>query len=306
MKKTLSFLLILLLIFSSVISYADTTVKMNQDSETFKYKITGESNEWKSFNSHDEMVQACRIPSEMLSKMMTEELVDAVLDYPLLYDVHFFNNTKDAIEQLKQNSDAFYELINRKDAAIALLGRIKNKESSLKEKTIKLLLEEENLSKYIYNTDNIEILSSTATVYTPNGSAVSVIIYGEQLTQAEKNELDDYTKTQYPNATFVSSSTTNYNCHSYAWYSSSTSNKYWMPNPSQYMTDGSYKKMSSPMSSTHMYYSVGDHSAKIYDAISNVISNATVISKWGSGPVMIHKASYSPYSSSGLSVWIRN
>jgi len=289
-----------------VISYADTTVKMNQDSETFKYKISAESNEWKSFNSHDEMVQACRIPSNVVSKMTTEELVDAVLSYPLLYDVHFFNKTEDAIEQLKQNSDAFYELINRKDAARILLGSIKNAESSLQEKTIKLLLEEENLSKHIYNTDDVGILSSTATVYTPNGSAVSVIIYGEEYTQQEKDEFDNYTKAQYPKATFVSSSTTNYNCHSYAWYSSSTTNKYWMNNPSKYMTDGSYIEKSSPMSATHMYYSSGDHSAKIYDATSNVKGNATVISKWGPGPVMIHKASYSPYSSVNLSVWSRN
>lgn len=55
-----------------------------------------------------------------------------------------------------------------------------------------------------------------------------------------------------------------------------------------------------------MYYSVGDHSAKIYDAISNVLSKATVISKWGLAPVMIHQANYSPYSTSSLSVWIKN
>lgn len=79
-----------------------------------------------------------------------------------------------------------------------------------------------------------------------------------------------------------------------------------MSDPSKYMTDGSYKKMSSPMSASHMYYPVGDHSAKIYDAISNVLSSATVISKWGQGPVMIHQASYGPYSTSGLSVWIKN
>jgi len=48
------------------------------ESRTFKYKITPQDNEWKAFKTHDEMVQACRIPSKILKKM-TEIIIDCII-----------------------------------------------------------------------------------------------------------------------------------------------------------------------------------------------------------------------------------
>ena len=40
-------------------------------------------------------------------------------------------------------------------------------------------------------------------------------------------------------ATRIAPSSSKYNCHSYAWYMQSTSNPYWMNDPSSYYTDWS-------------------------------------------------------------------
>ncbi len=144
-------------------------------------------------------------------------------------------------------------------------------------------------------------ISSTAP---PNGTAVIVYQDPEQFTAAEITYVNNYYITTYPNATFVSDSTTVYNCHSYAWYSSSTSNPYWMNDPSSYMSDGSYTRVYSALQSSRVFFPVGNHSMKIYDAYGRALSTATVISKWGSAPVFIHNPYYSPYSTTGYKLYV--
>lgn len=93
-------------------------------------------------------------------------------------------------------------------------------------------------SKFIVNK---AVRDTSTTVKTPKGSSVSVTVFSSDFTASQKTAYNNEFKNSWPNATFVSTSTRMYNCHSYAWYSSSTSNKYWMNDPSKYMSDGSYK-----------------------------------------------------------------
>ena len=61
-------------------------------------------------------------------------------------------------------------------------------------------------------------------VYTPKGSAVSVYERGEIYSPAQIAEMNSYMDNLYPSATRLATATSRYNCHSYAWYSQSTSN----------------------------------------------------------------------------------
>jgi len=106
----------------------------------------------------------------------------------------------------------------------------------------------------------------------------------------------------YPYATFVYNSSNCYNCHSFAWYSSSPSNTYWMDDPSAYMSDGSYTSTSSVYDASRVYYYSSDHSAKVYSASPYGLAGSDLISKWGQGPVMIHTPYYGPYSGN-VSLW---
>lgn len=76
--------------------------------------------------------------------------------------------------------------------------------------------------------------ATTTTVSTPKGTKVTVLIRGEELSSTEKASMNTYMAGQFPNAVRVAEPTTNYNCHSYAWYCTSTSNRYWMNSPSAY------------------------------------------------------------------------
>ena len=82
--------------------------------------------------------------------------------------------------------------------------------------------------------------------------------------------MDSYVDNTYYTASVERTATTNYNCHSYAWYSTSSSNTYWMNDPSAYMTDGSYTKRTGNITvnsiGDRIYYSTSgsEHSGKVY------------------------------------------
>ena len=146
-----------------------------------------------------------------------------------------------------------------------------------------------------------------ATVLTPRGSYVVVITISDaEFTAQQKEQISATYRKEYPQATIVASASKKYNCHSYAWYLSSTNNKYWMNDPSKYMSDGSYLKLnySNVKSGAKMYWSGEQHSANVISVNSNAANGkkCTVQSKWGQGPIMKHNESYSPYNNS-RTVW---
>lgn len=165
------------------------------------------------------------------------------------------------------------------------------------------------------NADNnqieIKFLSKGYTITTPNGSKVSVKKRGEELTSFEKKNIQANVRKAYPNVKYLREATTNYNCHSYAWYSSSSSNKYWMNNPMPYMTDKSYiyRGYSKASIGDKVYYSVsgGKHSGRVTGRASgpigpNAYKIVTVTSKWGKTGLYKHNAENCPYYSSGLAL----
>ncbi len=138
---------------------------------------------------------------------------------------------------------------------------------------------------------------TSATVYTPNGTAVSVLIRTE-MTSAEISSMNSYWTGAYPNATYISTSTNRYNCHSYGFYSQSyTTNNKWMNNPSAYWTDGSYNFVSSLSANDRLLYADSNgylqHTA-IYQG------GIVVVSKWGAAPLFRHDYNYSPYTTAQL------
>ncbi len=110
-------------------------------------------------------------------------------------------------------------------------------------------------------------------------------------------------------AGFISSATSNSNCHSYAYYSTSSTNKYWIDDPTPYLNDGSYKQYTGSLANLPKgvvaSYSITVHSAKVEPVNgANTLSSLAAISKWGEGPVMSHTLSDSPYSNQ-IKLWYR-
>lgn len=146
------------------------------------------------------------------------------------------------------------------------------------------------------------------TVQTPKGTTVDAWRVTAERAQTELDEADAAVALYHPNAVIVRNSTQYYNCHSYAWYSTSISNDIWIDNPNQsaYWSDGSYLYVGAGNHSTsgtvpagaavygyRVRYINDDHSARVYGSTG-------YIAKWGYGPLVRHSPNDSPYDNSRM------
>lgn len=129
-------------------------------------------------------------------------------------------------------------------------------------------------------------------VMTPAGSYVVVDRYVDW-TAAEKTAVDNQVAVAYPTATKLATASYKYNCHSYAWYYTSTSNTWWMNYPDAYMEDGSFSQHTNPLVNDRIYW-VDTHSG-IINAVSGS-SVTSVVSKWGACGLYRHTLYNCPYS----------
>lgn len=93
------------------------------DNGEIEYPITTKDKKWKDFTSHEEMVNACTIPNELLEEMTTEELVELMMDYPLMSDLLLFDDIQAGFEVMSHDSNILGELQKREDGAEKLLTR---------------------------------------------------------------------------------------------------------------------------------------------------------------------------------------
>ena len=150
--------------------------------------------------------------------------------------------------------------------------------------------------------------SAGPAVKTPKGSAVATMKASRELTDREKEDINKRVKDSYPNAVRVSGPSSYFNCHSYAWYSQSTSNKYWIDDPSKYWTDKSYRQVATTKVSNSIpsaakvghkvrYYSSQGKNTFEKNMHSAVVhSSSEVRSKWGAAGVYRHKLNETPYN----------
>ena len=88
MKHKIVFLcgIIMTLSVTSLIAYA--ALKNGKDSK-YEYRISPGTEEWAKYN-HSERVDLSQIPDDVIANMSTEELLDAVLEYPCFLDMMFY------------------------------------------------------------------------------------------------------------------------------------------------------------------------------------------------------------------------
>lgn len=300
----------------------------------FDYPIQPSTEKWRELNSKEEKFQACQIPKYILENMKTEELLNVVLAYPLLYDIFAYNNLHQGFEYLVKNFNGLNELFKRKELTKKVLNFYsKEKTNENGEKRFKIIFlevlitypkiydmfsksekielenisilkkrEKEKINCWSYNFLDIYknlttyVQTTVTSVKTPNGSKVEVYSDLEELSEYEKAQIDLHFKSSYPKALCKSSSTMKYNCHSYAWYSQDVkNNKYWMNSPEQYIKDKSYIEEAMQISNNKIIYI----SNNIITHSGIITQKDEMISKWGRGPLMVHQNNDSPYTEKG-------
>ncbi len=85
------------------------------------------------------------------------------------------------------------------------------------------------------HTDFVEYINGVITHERYGDRSVNcqkyIVGFDNEITRFLNNDYN----TNHPNLTYISSSTVSYNCHSYAWVQSSSSNQYWVDDPSGFI-----------------------------------------------------------------------
>lgn len=209
------------------------------------------------------------LPENMLVNLTDRQLLKLVKIYPLLGVSFLYDSPEKAVKVLQEVYAPFRILMARASGKKLLLkeyAQTKSKGTADKiDVAYKFLL----VKVYSYSK-LVTFRTAYETIKTPKGTAVSVIQRGEELTNTDKDALNNYVAEKYPNARRVGEPTTNYNCHSYA--------------------DGSYN--SSPRENADIIkYGENEHTG-IY------LGRKKVKSKWGEAGLYIHGKNYSPYRGS--------
>ncbi|MGI5895455.1 MAG: hypothetical protein ACOX6U_00735 [Oscillospiraceae bacterium] len=306
-----------------------------------QYKAYIDSLDWASYQTHNEMVEAAQIPNNLLNQMSTSDLVEAVMNYPLIVNLVMYSTYQKGFERIVQDFNGMQELLSKGDGAQKLFEYYNsipimsvNTRSSINEEIIlnpwfaEIMLaqnefieqfsytEQENViaiinekheqkqsSPEIYSgtsvgfyeatmeNNNISTYDYTTTVYTRKGSPVPVVVVSYHFTPLEVSNLNKKTDAAYPNAVRVGNACNQYNCHSYAWYSQSESNGYWLEpnNVYRFINDGSYYKTYARVGAVVKYLS-DDHSAVVTAVSGNHAS--WVRSKWGKAGIYVHTPDY--------------
>lgn len=341
--------------------------KINKKNK-YEFPINCEKKQWLQYKTHDDMLKACTVPDEVLKDATTEQLLDMVLEYPLLCDIYAFDTIEQGVAVVASRFNGFSELLKRADFSDVVLERYVNvdiqkdtknlKETFSKvsevvvmedmlaqkdvvssltsqekkelvnavekktmEKTAKSIFSEniatfydiatkngvkqqlglDELNDLVHNKVSTTSSRSTekTTVKTPKGTKVTVYKYDYKGNSWAAAVTSEFVKA-YPNAKKLGNADNRYNCHSYAWYSASTSNRYWMNSPRAYEEDGSYKCIGTSPTAAGQKVVYKDQSYVPLDkwVHSGITVNKSYIikSKWGQAPLMQHGVMYSPYT----------
>ncbi len=88
--------------------------KSEEDEYVYPYSV--ERGNWNELGSIQEAREKSRIPNELLDLLTTKQLIDMVLDYPLLCELDNYEDLTIGYQNLKQNFSAIDELLSRSNA----------------------------------------------------------------------------------------------------------------------------------------------------------------------------------------------
>ena len=332
-------------LMSPLVSFAageitETSVVEQKDeyyiTDPYQYPIVPGTEEWKKFDNNADMMEACLIPEEILKHMTTEALLETVLSYPLLSNMFRWETVQAGYEFMLRNFNGLQELMRRTDASDVINSFVSispccadNSYRSFEEFVEYRALNvfsayKSNFKAEMIQTNNpiVNVMSTYASyddVRTPKGRLVSDVyanltfrdIYGYGLTEEEARlcALDDQESVEeiYTNAYRLFPIDSSYNCHSYAWHSTSQSNIYWLSHAHDYIDDGSYYQITPPLyGGEKILYKLTNPSwwdeEHVHSAIYMDSASSTCYSKWGALGVYSHGIYYNPYYENGITV----
>jgi hypothetical protein len=280
-----------------------------KNTDLYEYRITPSDPEWENLEVQERW-DISNIPEEYAATHSTNALLLSLLKCPFISNIYYFDTPKEGIDVFRNDFPAMGIFLNR-DNALEELYKYKsdyetNRAGIYGEDSREyfeylivcdLFVYLQNKSAESANLPAGQANRQISYVQTPNGSNVMVYVgltYSDHnTTQTLAHQVTLDAVTNY-NATIISYESPSYNCHAYAWYSTTYTN-YWMSDPSAYMSDGSYSGTTTPLINRRITYKTGatlKHSGVISSINGGIVN---VKSKWGCAGVLRHEETHCVY-----------
>lgn len=116
--------LVPIILFSAILESAQA----QDQQKSWDYPLRPGMPEWKYLNSYHEMIKACQIPSDILTSISTDQLIDLCTNYPLVLSILGFNSILDGFGKYEKDFNGFQELLRREDVATILVNKYKSED----------------------------------------------------------------------------------------------------------------------------------------------------------------------------------
>lgn len=148
------------------------------ESKIYTYPITASDSEWNNFKTLQEKLDAIQIPTDLLGKMSTEDLLETVMNYPLLGDLMVYSDVQTGIDKVSAKFNGLDELLNRDDVGEIMMEYYLN-------------LQAINSDEDIINLACLEIMLSSSVVR--NSIPISIVAENPIIFPKEELILGKYT-----------------------------------------------------------------------------------------------------------------
>lgn len=102
---------------------------INAETIEYHYPIVPGTQEWGMLNSYAEMVEVCSIPKDILNSISTKELIELVMEYPLLSELYLVGaNEADGFAVMQMNFNGLAELMERSDLIDVMMDTYKKQD----------------------------------------------------------------------------------------------------------------------------------------------------------------------------------
>lgn len=304
-KRFMVFMLISTLVFlntSSVVT-ASTEDDLVTITTPIDYTSLVNSDDWQKM-SVEEHISSCIVSDSVSRRMTTEALVETVVTCPLTSMIYVYTTVSEGIRKASQVLPQLEELLSRSDALSFLQAYINSSGNSISAENtdtaayyVALRLKE--YLQELHETDVfVDPLTGWNAIYvkTPHNSNVMAYIgltFADHGVTAAEATSNTTSMASVFSATVLASASPLYNCHAYAWYSTSCS--YWINDPHQYMTDGSYSQINTPVAGCKVTYKIAGNTLDHSGIVSSTGTTVYVTSKWGCLGLMRHTLYNNPY-----------
>lgn len=122
-KRTIRLLATMLLVISSICCITLPSFATNETDSARSSFVYPTPAELALCTTRDEQRALCQIPESILENMSSEELVDAILNYPYLMDINAYNDYQIGYQSVRQEFNGLQEFEAREDATKVLINK---------------------------------------------------------------------------------------------------------------------------------------------------------------------------------------